>query len=166
MLCDAMVVWVCAATLSPRKIGSPVKIAFWRFLSQLRYRTLGNFSFLFPLGIYWSRRSLTYLFAIAIGKNPLSTLSFSFDFQQMRLLASFGPSHPTVISLTVMAGLWIIVRVYNSGILGGLGVWDFSRHAVNMYRRFQPGFSLSQFLSGLAFAKGSKKMILLSGPWV
>ena len=26
-----------------------------------------------------------------------------------------------------------------------------------MYRRFQPGFSLSQFLSGLAFAEGSEK---------
>lgn len=33
-----------------------------------------------------------------------------------------------------------------------------------LYQRCQIGFSLSQFLSGLAFAEVSKKMILLSGP--
>ena len=36
----SLVAWVCAPTLSPRKIGSPVKIAFWRFLCNIYNYTI------------------------------------------------------------------------------------------------------------------------------
>ena len=50
--------------------------------------------FLFSLGIYWSRRSLTYLFTIAIGKNPLSTLSFNFNFSRNDTFSFFWTIAP------------------------------------------------------------------------
>ena len=38
---------------------------------------------------YRSRRGLTYLFVMAIGKSPLSALSFNFDFQEITLIVGY-----------------------------------------------------------------------------
>ena len=40
--------WVCAATLSPRKIGSPVKITFWWFLFTNTLKEKRNWNHFVP----------------------------------------------------------------------------------------------------------------------
>ena len=45
--------------------------------------------FLFISSRYRSRRGLTHLFAIAIGKSPLTTLSLNFDFQEIILAVGY-----------------------------------------------------------------------------
>ena len=52
-------------------------------------------------------------------------------FQEMTLLAFFGPSHPKIISLTVMAGLWIFVELWYFRWIGCLIFFSSCRQYVS-----------------------------------